>query len=209
MQKDIFKTPAVKKNRIVTTGKMLTVDYKETASGKFLATVRIKEKKGNILICCFWDENGKNILSKYQLNGEIYIEGYIGDGNSINVKFFCINTDKPQLPKSTKVDLKEYEKHLDRQGMVLVDIAYNQEVIRKKKLKSQCVKVNGKWESRLEYSLRVLGTKEVHDSLRTYMKVEVAHISNLFLFPKEIKETIKELVCLAQSVSGDYIEMED
>lgn len=193
------------------TGIALTIDDRHTAGGKYLVTVRVKDDSDRIWTCNLWDEDGNEFIKKGLLNQRVYYEGVVKEESTISVKFFHADAGKkgaqpPSRPKQvTEDDRKEYLQYLEQQGRCIAPTVDDNGVTRYRVYsKKDCIKVNGKWESKMEYCLRIMGPSEVMSWLREFR--DDGKPGGVFVNPKVFKEKMATMIEAVQRYTGDFVE---
>lgn len=189
-------------------GTVITVEDRQTTAGKYLAKARIRSDDGKIWCCTFWDDQATAFMARGMLNQKIYVEGGIREENTIGVKFF---DGKPapggQLCASKKItdeDRKEYKSHLDKVGRVIVPYDDNGIIRYCARNKRHCVKVNGAWELKIDYCLRIMGPTEVLGWLREFKSD--GSPGGVLVTPDKYKEKLELMLEASQRYAGDYLE---
>lgn len=190
----------------VFTGEVFDIDGKDTISGKYLVKFRVRTDSG-IIPCIMWEQEAKRFTNEVRDGEKIYFEGY-DKGGDVNIKYYKSTTGKsaPKAADFTPEDIQKHVAKMREKGFEFVESFPENALIRKRR--QECVKVNGKWEGKLEYCLRVLGGKMVTQSLYEFGTPNGSNISSLLdkANPVSFKKLLIDMVAYAATETGDAIE---
>ena len=184
-------------------GIVMTIDDKQTDSGKYLVTARIQDDDGKIWLCTFWEQHARAFMGAGLLDQRAYVEGGLRDGNNVNVRFF---DGKKSAPKRVEryvepsVEVEEYDHKsikttwTDNRGMRTYRI----------EPKRMFIKVNGTWERKVDYCLRVMGPAEVMGWLREFRAD--GSPGGILVKASDYKEKLQIMIETCQQCTGDYLE---
>lgn len=187
-------------------GTVVTIDDRHTHSGKYIASARVRDATGKMWICTFWDKDAEAFMAKGLLNQDVYLEGGVKEENSITVRFF---DGKKSAPKPKPKDERRYEpsvaiKEEDEHTIRVVSTDYRGMRSYCIKSKRDYVKVNGTWEGKMDYCVRVMGGKVAMDWLKEYK--DDGKPGGVFVNPAQFKEKLKLMLDACQQSTGDYLE---
>lgn len=183
-------------------GIVITIEDK-TAGEYFIATARIRDPMGKIWQVQFWNELATSFLKEDLTARQVYVEGGLKDDNVISAKYFYTDTSVVVPKNTTEEDRQSYLEWLERNNLVRVKIERHTPLIIEAH-KRDCLKVNGRWESKIEYCCRTLGDKDVAEFLR-----ELGDDGKLRLgsFDARLyREKLSALIDMSASSNGDYVE---
>jgi len=183
---------------------VITVDSKDTTTGKFLATARVRDTNEAIWICKFWDVVGRNFIAKNMLYQKIYVEGSLQEDNSISVKFFDgkeISAQAKHVDPNSEESKRTHAEYLERHNMVMIPWDAGKKIAQPKRF---CVKVNGRWEEKLEYCMRIMGVAEATDWLRVLQPD--GSFGKISLNPADFKVKLDAMLRVCQENTGDFLE---
>lgn len=201
-------------------GEVMTTEEKVLSSGKFIVTVRVKEDSGAIWVCTLWDDLALKFRESDMKGQRVYVEGGRREENCISVKFYDVHRHAtPQAPKREPEIRREYEPVVtvmehDRERVKVVYIEPNGLRTYQLKPKSHFAKVNGAWESLLEYCIRNMGGAEVTTWLREYgsfLPIEVVGQGQVKSVAdhKSFAPKLLSMVTACAKHHGDYVELAD
>jgi DNA polymerase III alpha subunit len=187
-------------------GVVITAEDRYTSSGRYMAQVRIRDNENKVWRCVFWNEQAASFMAMGLLGERVYVEGGMREENAISVRFFDAKPIKSLAPaKVTQSSREEYLQYLKDQNRVIVPYVQNDgSKVRRSCHKSECIKVNGHWENKLEYCLRTMGPSGVMDWLREYKdNGKPGRVVSTF---KGYRERLALMIEACQAHNGDYIE---
>lgn len=192
-------------------GVVCHIEDRDTRNGHYLAVVRVRTKEGKIHRCVLFNDDARRFIQRNFMDQQIYIEGRENDEGEISVKFFDGEGDnsRPQRGVGEIIkpeDRARFLKYLSDNDLVMVPhrISDARTELRSSRRKD-CVCVNGKWELKIEYVMRVMGAKEVTEQLRGFGAG--GRITNIN--PTEYRIKLLELVAFCAEKTGDYVKNGD
>jgi hypothetical protein len=191
------------------TGQVFDIDGKDTISGKYLVKFRVRTDDG-IVPCIMWENDAKRFTSDIKEDEKVYFEGY-DKGGDINIKYFkstVTEKSSKKAPDVTEKELREYREKRVKLGYEFIKTDVSGQLKTVSKERGYCVKVNGVWEGKTEYAMKVLGGAYVSKALSEFGSPDMKSASALLskANPVSFKEVINDLVAFAASETGDTLE---
>jgi hypothetical protein len=186
-------------------GVVMNVDER-TAGEHRIATVRVKDADEKIWVCLFWNEDCHSVVMQNVTGKRIYAEGGLRGDNEISVRYFTTDFggNKPRNFQQSDPDaLREY---LEKHNRVVVGNMRDGRCMYYSQHKRYCVKVNGMWESKIEYCCRVLGDATVYEFLES---LRGGSPSAVLALSEKYKEKLQEMLNHCAAINGDYLEYEN
>ncbi len=182
-------------------GVVISIDER-TAGDHRIATLRVRDSNDKIWQCLFWNEDCAAIMAQEIHGRRLYVEGGLKGDNEISVKYF--NTDFANKPRGVELsDPVAFKEYLERHNRVMVVNMRDGKALKYSQHKRYCVKVNGEWESKIEYCCRVLGEDIVTEFLR---ELRCGEIKNAIFMAEKYNKKLQEMLDHSAAVNGDYLE---
>ncbi len=185
-------------------GTVLTIEEKKSKNGKVYVRARVRDADDNIYKVTLWEERAHDFLSRKMLGKKGHFEGSVSEFGDISVKYF----DSSEAPKARVFDNgDDIKKYMAEKGFVRIECKVSDGLTRKEwQHKRYCIKVNGQWELKMEYAMRVLGAKEVFQQLKAFAKDVKSLVS---ISPREFNQIMDSLLIVAVQANNDTVEIDD
>ena len=190
----------MEEKRRTVVGTVITIERKVTRSNKLMVKARVRDKDFNITPIVLWEEMARDFLDRGMLEKKGHFEGYVQDSGDLSVKFF----DSSEAPKRKVVpdNPKETEEYMRKHGFVRIKYDLSETLTKSRWAhKRYCVLVNGMWEGKVEYCMRVLGVSEVFDNLKRFSVTAIN--------PIDYNNTLDNMMIIASQLNNDTLQVED
>lgn len=186
-------------------GTVISVEDRHLPSGKYVVTARIQDDKEKIWYCTLWDELAIAFMSNGLLQQKVYVDGGVKEENAVSVRFFNGQTAKPkeEKPVTSAEEFEPYDTLIDEGGDSIKVLHTDSRGVRTYcyKHKRNFVRVNGRWEDKMDYCLRVMGTSSVMSYLREFDGVTKGKL----FAPNKYKEQLAFMLDMCRDHTGDIL----
>lgn len=189
-------------------GVVISVEDRHVGQGKYIVTARIKDVNDKIWYCTLWDELASAFMAKGLLNQKVYIDGAIKEENAIGVKFFDGIREKVKPVERSAPGGEEYEpfEELRDEGGDSIKVVWTDRTgLRTYRYchKRDFVCVNGRWEKKMDYCLRIMGPQGCMEWLRD---ISSGVTKGQLVSPSKYKEKIALMLDACQQFTNDRLE---
>lgn len=198
-----------KLSKKIFTGQIVDILDKHTSTGKFLVEFRARTEDDKLYVCTIWEKDAERFFSSIRLGEKVHLEGYEKSENEISIKYFKSKDVLAgrSVNSLNSEDIKEYQDNMRANGYEFIQIPTKERgTMTISKLRRYCIRVNGVWEGKMEYCIKVLGGDFITDALRDFgdpaKPGSLANSAN----PASFKKLLEDLVALAADQTGDTIE---
>lgn len=192
-------------------GEILDILDKHTMTGKFLVEFRARTEDGKLYLCTIWEKDAERFNSSVKVGDKIHLEGVEKNENELTIKYFKTKEggSGKKVSGPSPEAVREFRERKRAEGFEFINTPVDDSFVAICKPRKYCIKVNGIWEGKMEYCLKVFGGKFVTDALRDFGDPKhpgsVARNTN----PVSFKRILEDLVALAADQSGDTLERAD
>jgi hypothetical protein len=195
-------------NKKIFVGEIMDIRDKNTMTGKFLVEFRARTEEGKMYVCTIWEKDAERFFKEIKVGDKIHLEGVEKNENELSIKYFRGKEAKGGVKISgpTPESIAEYREKRRAAGFEFIKIPVDDEFMTISKPRQHCVLVNGNWEGKMEYCLRIHGAKFVTDAFRDFGDPQNAGSLARNTNPISFKRILEELVDLAADQTGHLVE---
>lgn len=187
-------------------GTVISVEDRHLPTGKYVVTARIQDEKEKIWYCTLWDELAIAFMATGPLQQKVYVDGGVKEENAVSVRFFNGQTARPkeEKPATSAEEFEPYDTLKDEGGESIKVIHTDSRGVRtyQYKHKRNFVKVNGRWEEKMDYCLRVMGASSVMEYLREFEGAAKGKLVS----PSKFKEKMQFMLDMCKDHTSDNLE---
>ena len=189
-------------------GLIVDIVEKTTSTGKFLVEFRARTDDGKLYVCTIWERDAERFFSEVKVGEKVHLEGVEKSELELTIKYFKGKESESgkKVAALSKAEIEEYRDRKRKQGYEFVKIQVENGFMTVSKPRKYCIKVNGVWEGKLEYAMKVLGPVYVTEALRDFGDPKNPGTLANSAEPVSFKKILEDLVSLAADSTGDTIE---
>jgi len=195
-------------NKKIFMGVIVDIVDKNTATGKFLVEFRARSEDDKLYVCTIWEKDAERFFSEVKVGDKVHLEGVEKTELELTIKYFK-GKEVEGGKKSHTLSVEEIEEYRDRkrkQGFEFIQTQVENGYMVISKPRKYCIKVNGVWEGKLEYIIKVLGPVYVTESLRDFGDIKNSGSFANNANPVSYKRILEDLISVAADSTGDVIE---
>jgi len=195
-------------NKKIFMGQVVDILDKTTPTGKFLVEFRARSEDEKLYVCTIWEREAEKFFSEVKVGDKVHLEGVEKSDLELTIKYFKGNEAQAgrKVSGPSEAEIEAHRAIRRSQGFEFVKIPKENGFMTIAKPRKDCIKVNGVWEGKMEYCLRVLGGKYVTEALRDFGDPKNPGTLVNSVNPISFKKILEELVVYTIAITEDTIE---